>query len=251
MIHELKRIDRRSYEAGYAQLVRILQEEIDSGRMRPGDKLPSESELCKHNRISPMTVRRAINILKTNGSVITEQGRGTFVKPLQFWSSTFRLTNLQELLGDEKETRIKILEARIMSTDEHVASRLNIKPGIRTIFVRRLISVREQPTIYHKEYLIYDPARQIIESEMEVTSLKGIFEGTGNSSIKKGTLSLQPTVLDENEARLLQAEVHSPAFCLENVFYDFNDIPVSCGWFICPGDRLKFTTMVGGEEGVY
>ena len=245
MIKELPRINRDSYEPGYAQLVRIIQKEIENGRLRSGDKLPSESQLCKLNGISPMTVRRAINILVEKGLVITEQGRGTFVKPLQFWSSAFNLSNLQQVLSDEKETKIKILEARISYADDRIASRLNIKTGTRVIFTRRLIMVHDQPIIYHKEYLIYDPTRQIIESEMEVTSLKGIFEGSGNSTIKGGTLTLLPTALQEDEAQLLQAKVSSPAFCLENIFYDFNNVPVSCGWFICPGDRLKFTTVVG------
>ena len=246
MIQDLKKIDRLSHTPSYEQLVNIIQEEIEAGRLRPGDKLPSESQFCNHNDVSPMTVRRAIRILVGKGAVTTEQGRGTFVKPLQFWSSVFDLSNLQKILTDGAETKIRILEARISSADEHIAAKLKIKTGGRVIFARRLISVREQPTIYHKEYLIYDPTRQILESEMELTSLKGLFEGRGNSSIKRGDLTLQPTVLDEAESRLLQAPVASPAFCLESIFYDFKEMPVSCGWFICPGDKVKFTTVVGG-----
>ena len=35
------------------------------------------------------------------------------------------------------------------------------------------------------------------------------------------------------------------AFCIEHLFYDFDDQPISWGWFIGRADRLRFTTRVG------
>ena len=55
-------------------------------------------------------------------------------------------------------------------------------------------------------------------------------------------------MLTEDEARLLKAPVAAAAFRLEHLFYDFDEQPVSWGWFICPGDRLRFTTTVGIQE---
>ena len=72
-------IDRESYEPAYAQLVRILIGQIAAGEFRPGDRLPSEAQLCERYAVSPMTVRRVINILADQGLVTAERGRGTFV----------------------------------------------------------------------------------------------------------------------------------------------------------------------------
>jgi DNA-binding GntR family transcriptional regulator len=84
-------IDRNSYESAYAQLVRILRGQIASGEFRPGDRLPSEAQLCESYGVSPMTVRRVVNILADQGVVMAEQGRGTFVKPLELGTATFQL----------------------------------------------------------------------------------------------------------------------------------------------------------------
>ena len=102
--------------------------------------------------------------------------------------------------------------------------------------------------MYHREYLIYDPSRPVVESELEVTSLRGLFEGKGNSFIKRSMLSIEATVLKNEEAQLLQAPVATAAFNLEHLFYDFEDKPVSWGWFICPGANLRFTTIVGAHN---
>ena len=116
------------------------------------------------------------------------------------------------------------------------------------LFIRRLILSQDKPIMYHREYLVYDPLRPIVESELEVTSLRGLFEGTINSFIKRSMLSIEATVLKNEEAQLLQSPVATAAFNIEHLFYDFEDQPVSWGWFICPGTNLRFTTIVGAHN---
>ncbi len=240
-------IDRRSYEPAYAQLVNILRHQIATGKLRPGDQLPSESQLCKLYHVSPMTVRRAINILVDQGVISTAPGRGTFVKPVDLGMATFHLQELQTLFSD-KQTQVKLLETHVVLADERTARKLSIQPGERVIYLRRLLCRKGEPTFYHREYLICDPTRPLVEAEMEVTSLQGLFEGVGGSVLKHGDLTIEATVLNEEEARLLQVPVSTAAFCLEHVFYDLDNLPISWGWFICRSDRLRFTTKVGIPE---
>lgn len=62
-----EKIDREAYEPAYAQLANILRRQIAEGAYRPGDQLPSEAQLCRLYGISPMTVRRSINLLADQG----------------------------------------------------------------------------------------------------------------------------------------------------------------------------------------
>jgi DNA-binding GntR family transcriptional regulator len=236
-------IDRSSYEPAYSQLVRILLGQIATGLFRPGDRLPSESQLCERYGVSPMTVRRVINILADQGAVIAEQGRGTFVKPLELGTATFDLRKLQQLFR-EGESTVKLLEARITSATGRTAAKLAVDVGDRLVFLRRLIFQSGGPVLLHREYVIYDPRRPLIEAEMEVTALRGLFEG-GGSDLKWGDLTVEATVLTEEESALLCSRPGLPAFRLEHIFYDFQDRPVSWGWFICSGDRLRFTATIG------
>lgn len=237
-------IDRSSYEPAYAQLVRILLGQIAAGVFRPGDRLPSEAQLCERYGVSPMTVRRVINILVDQGVVIAEQGRGTFVKPLELGTATFDLNELQQLFREGQST-VKLLEAHITSATERTARKLAIEVGDRTVFLRRLIFHSEKPMLLHREHVIYDPTRPLIEAEMEVTALRGLFSGGGESDLKRGDLTIDATLLTEEEATLLHAKTATPAFRLEHIFYDFADRPVSWGWLICSGDRLRFTATIG------
>jgi len=237
-------IDRSLYEPAYAQLVRILLGQIAAGVFRPGDRLPSEAQLCERYGVSPMTVRRVINILADQGVVIAEQGRGTFVKPLELGSATFDLNRLQQIFREGQST-VKLLEARITSAAKQTADKLAIEVGDRTVFIRRLIFQNDNPMFLHREYVIYDPTRPLIEAEMEVTALRGLFSDGSGSDLKRGDLAVEAAVLTEEEAGLLHSQAGVPAFRLEHVFYDFDGQPISWGWFICSGDRLRFTATIG------
>ncbi|MCL4394177.1 MAG: GntR family transcriptional regulator [Chloroflexi bacterium] len=215
------------------------------GLFRPGDQLPSESQLCRRYRVSPMTVRRAINLLADQGVISTARGRGTFVKPVEIAAATFGLGELQDLFSHRQNATVKLLEVHIVPADERTARKLALKTGSRVIYIRSLLSAQEKLTSYHREYLVYDPARPIVEAGMEVTSLQGLLSGTGDTILKRGDLDIQATVLNDEEACLLQSSAPAAAFCIEHVFYDFDNRPVSWGWFICRGDQLHFSTTIG------
>jgi GntR family transcriptional regulator len=242
------KINRAAYEPAYIQLANILRSQIAEGLFKPGDQLPSEAQLCRHYGISPMTVRRSINLLADQDVVTTAQGRGTFVKPLELSAATFDLRELQELFSQNAGTVIKLLDVRIIPADKYTAKKLNLAVGENTVYIRRLLITDGVPVFYHREYLIYDPTRPIVEAEMDVTSLQGLFANLENTLIKRGELTVRATLMNEEEANLLQVSLPAAAFCLEHTFYDFKNQPISVGSFIGHSDRLYFTTKVGLDD---
>lgn len=57
-----------------------ILEQIVSGALREGDKLPSENQICRSFGVSRPTVREALMRLHADGLVITRHGSGTFVQ---------------------------------------------------------------------------------------------------------------------------------------------------------------------------
>lgn len=243
------RIDRSSYEPAYVQLVNILRMQMGNGLYPPGSRLPSESQLCNKYGVSPMTVRRTVKILLDQGIVTTIRGSGTYVRPMELGSVTFQLSEFESLLKSSRKNDVKILEVRLADADEITARKLSIDVGTRTIHIRRLICSEKDPVLYHIEHLIADPTRPIVEAELEITSLHGLFSCTGGTIFKRGEMSITAIVLNQEEGRLLHAPEMLPAFRFEHIFYDFSEKPVSWGRFICRGDRFRFTASVGLASG--
>ncbi|BCN30333.1 GntR family transcriptional regulator [Anaeromicropila herbilytica] len=65
-------------KAKYYILMEELKNAILSGKIKPGEKLPSENELSLKYSISRHTVRKALSILTNEGYIIAEHGKGTY-----------------------------------------------------------------------------------------------------------------------------------------------------------------------------
>lgn len=66
--------------ASYAQKVaEALRNEIISGALQAGERLPTESAICQAFGVSRAVVREAISALKQDGYVVSFQGKGIFV----------------------------------------------------------------------------------------------------------------------------------------------------------------------------
>jgi len=61
------------------ELARKLSDEIRSGRLEPGSRLPTEQELSAATGVSRTVVREAVAALRADGLVVTRQGLGAFV----------------------------------------------------------------------------------------------------------------------------------------------------------------------------
>jgi DNA-binding GntR family transcriptional regulator len=63
----------------YVAVAEHLAARITAGELRPGWRLPSERELAVEYGVAYMTVRRAAELLRERGLIVTVHGRGTFV----------------------------------------------------------------------------------------------------------------------------------------------------------------------------
>lgn len=91
----------------YKKIKRRIEENINSGYYKSGEKIPSERELCKQFEISRMTVRQAINDLAKDGKVYREKGRGTFVSSPHFLQRNVKsFTDTLKEQGFDPSTKI-------------------------------------------------------------------------------------------------------------------------------------------------
>lgn len=73
-------VDRRADRPLYLQLADVLRTQIHDGQFPAGGRLPSESALIADHDVSRGTVRDAIGVLRSEGLVVVEHGRGAYVR---------------------------------------------------------------------------------------------------------------------------------------------------------------------------
>jgi GntR family transcriptional regulator len=72
-------IDFRSGLPIYTQIVNLVQAQVASGILKPGDQLPTVRALAEELRVNFNTVARAYRILDEARIISTQQGRGTYI----------------------------------------------------------------------------------------------------------------------------------------------------------------------------
>ena len=77
---DVPQINPRGAEPPYRQIAAWLRARIETGEFRPGeDPLPSEKDLIQLFGVARDTARRAVQVLRDEGLVVTIPQRGTYV----------------------------------------------------------------------------------------------------------------------------------------------------------------------------
>ena len=75
MVH----LDYRDARPIYTQIMDGIREQIATGILQPGEKLPSVRELAATLTINPNTIQRSYRLLEMEGWIATVPGKGCFV----------------------------------------------------------------------------------------------------------------------------------------------------------------------------
>jgi GntR family transcriptional regulator len=124
----------------YAVIVNAIQERIEDGTYPPGVMLPSETALLNEFGTSRPTVVRALEILRQQGWIETQQGKGRFVRAKP--PEPRRMpAHAAALLADEVAGQVRVVDVVEMPAPMRAASALGVGEGAPVVVRRRLISV--------------------------------------------------------------------------------------------------------------
>ena len=98
----------------YAQVIDELRRRIESGEYPPGSLLPSEHQLSDEFQIARPTVVRALRVLRQDGWIETQQGKGSFVRGRPALAGLESQRTGEEALNrDESREPGEVIEAAI------------------------------------------------------------------------------------------------------------------------------------------
>ena len=112
----------------YYQIMRDLKEQILSGKLGPGDRLPSEAEQTRRFGVSRVVIRQALRILEEQGLIVRVKGKGTFVSEKVAEDAAPRISgSLEDLIHIGADITIRVVEFR--SGQGHALTSAEVLPA--------------------------------------------------------------------------------------------------------------------------
>jgi GntR family histidine utilization transcriptional repressor len=114
----------------YQQLKAHIVAGIESGRLRPRDRVPSEQDLVRRFGVSRMTANRALRELASDGIVVRQSGVGTFVAEAQSRSHALDVRNIADEIRERGHVHgARVVRLEKLAADRDIATRLGLRPG--------------------------------------------------------------------------------------------------------------------------
>ncbi len=143
-------IDHLSSTPLYIQLEEQLETGIINGKYRPGDRLPSENELCREYGVSRTTVRQTLGLLAQKDLVYSSQGKGTFVKVPLISHELSKIVRFAASLKRKGLTGCtKIYSFASEAANTKAASAL----GVPFCNLNLVGYVKEMPVVYYRSFI--------------------------------------------------------------------------------------------------
>jgi GntR family transcriptional regulator len=213
-----KTVRNRHAEPVYKQIQKAIRQRIDSGKLKPGDPVPSERELARLHKVSLMTARHALSEMARDGIVERRHGAGTFVAgPRVQFNKLLSYTEHMASLGLKTNSRVVTRE---MATREHeIAARLGLAPTARLGKVERIRLAGNESVALETCYWSADEYPNLVDAPLERVSLFGVMEREFGVELAYSDEEIDATDADLRLADLLAITCGSPLLRIRQLIF--------------------------------
>lgn len=234
-------INKEENVAYYVQIYNILKKRIEDRIYMPNTLLPSENELAEEFNVTRITIRNAIKILKEEGRIYTEKGKGSFVKAPGIEQSLFKFYSFgRNYAKQDFQTETKVIRTKIGVQDEEICNKLNLSNDDEVIEIIRLRKIEQSPVILEFSYIPLRMAPDILEMDLANLSIYDLLEERFELKITRAKEYLSPDITDEYESKHLEIPKKTPVFITDRITYTQRDLPIEYRKSVIRSDKFKF-----------
>lgn len=212
--------------------------------LAPGDRIPTEPELCAQFGVSRITVRQAVSSLVREGILATQRGRGTYVLPPKIAE---RLDSSTPSL-EGKSIKVMLYSFDPIPADEWQASKLGVPKGEQLYRVRRVRLVEDEPIAYVTMFFLPRFFPEFTRPELESESFAQLLVYKAGLAPEKGEETIECIQADSFRSNILRVPEGASLLMVET--RAFLPSGEAIGFFRAyhRADRTRLTRQVSGSQ---
>jgi GntR family transcriptional regulator len=218
----------------YHEIAQALRERVIAGEFPPGRLLPSEAELSSTYKVSRVTMRRALEVLRESGVLDARQGFGWFVATDPVRQKIGRLGTIEAQMAASGLTPgRRILEFAFVAADRSVRDVLGCDQVLR---VRRVSLADDVPFALVTVFCPAEVGQHLSRADVERSPFYELLP----ESLGDATQTIGAAVVDDKDALLLEVPLGSAVLRCERVTRNPSGQPVLFSTHIYPAHRTEF-----------
>jgi GntR family transcriptional regulator len=235
-----------SSQPRYRTIEQALRERIAA--LRPGDALPSDTDLCAEFGVSRMTARTAMHRLTEEGLVLRLPGRGSYVAEPPSHRHADRLMSFSsEMARRGRLPSSRIVEREIRPAPRAAAADLRIREGDPIVFLRRVRYADGQPIALETAHLIGTTSPAVMAADLQRDSLHAVLAAAGYA-LRRGTAVVTAAPASADDARLLEVPRGGPMLVERRTIIDAQGRPIEATESRYPAGRYEIDVRFDVED---
>lgn len=224
----------------YLRIATELRQNIQEAVFKVGDRLPTETELSQRFGVNRHTLRRAVEVLRNEGIVDVERGRGTFVVSAPITVPIGKRVRFNESLKAQSITlQWEVLQTTEMRADSKIAQNLEISVGASVVVYERLSLTDEVPLDLSSSYFPGDRFPNLLTHCQTYRSISTMLRTEYDCDHIRRSTRLSARPARSNDARLLRMPANSPILLSESINIDQSGTVIEYGITRFRGDRME------------
>lgn len=193
----------------FKQLANILTQRIESGELKPGDKIMSENELSELYTIGRPTVRQALDLLISKKLIEKRKGSGTYVKQKP---KNITLFSLAGTTAAFKEKGIMVIEKIVEPLKKLIENCDEQNPfyNKESYFYSRVTTVDKESVLYEKFYLDIKVFHELEKYNLQGISLSSLIENEYHLKPISGEQTFSVTLASKDLQKILKVDNNFP-----------------------------------------
>ncbi len=225
----------------WRQIADAIRLDIIGGKLANGDRLPTEALLAERFSANRHTVRRALAVLAEEGVVLSEQGRGTFVRSARRLSYPIgKRTRFREgLQGQASNLTSASISDRIENASTRIAEALGLKAGAKVVRTEGMSLADGVPISRSSTWLDYRRFPDFASRIKEMHSTTAVLKSYGIEDYSRASTRISARHADVEEVQVLKLSPGAILLVSEAIDVDGEGTPISYALSRFPAERME------------
>jgi GntR family transcriptional regulator len=233
----------------YQSIFNKISQQIISGKIAQGQKIPTEEQLCELFSVSRITVRQALKMLEDKGLIVRFPGRGSFVRMAKQQKVVIRNNDYAGSISRSvPNIKRELLTFREIIAPKYIVEKLQIPDNENCIFAQRMDMQGSVSIAFDRVYIPVTYASRVSKKIFEKVDFLTLWLAQESLEFSHATELIEAMAAGVEVSRRLKMPLRSPVLLATDIIYGIGNKPLALFESFYNGKYIKIASVAASSN---